>query len=238
MSEHYKFVTPQLPYDYNAMAPFIDQKTMELHHDRHLQAYIDNLNNILAEYPEYQKLSLQQLLLSVDSMPKAIQSSIANNAGGAYNHIFFFDHLQNPSTQTASGNIATQIDAFFGSFHAFKTSFTEAASSVFGSGYAWLVLDSFGRLKIITTANQDTPLPLRMFPLLNLDVWEHAYYLKHYNVRADYIEDWFHIINWNLVNENLISYLSYLQIPENTTYPTTVTVPTVPADTADTADPQ
>lgn len=211
MNQHYPFVNPPLPYAYNALEPFIDTKTMMLHHDRHLQTYVDNLNNILKDYPEYQNLSLQELIIYSDSLPDSIRKSIINNAGGVYNHIFYFSNLKNPNTSTPPQPLSQFIDSSFGSFANFKQSFTSAALSVFGSGYAWLVLDAFGKLAIITTANQDTPLPLNLCPILNIDVWEHAYYLKHYNKRADYINDWFKIINWQQVEHNLMGCISYYE---------------------------
>lgn len=210
MEDHYKFVNPPLPYGYDALEPFIDGKTMELHHDRHLQTYVDNLNNILKDYPEYQSLSLELLLLSIDSLPETIRTPVKNNAGGIYNHIFFFNHLQNPNSEIPGNPLANALNNAFKSFEAFQTAFTNAALSVFGSGYAWLVLDAFGRLKIITTANQDTPISMNMYPILNLDVWEHAYYLKHYNNRVSYIKDWFQVVNWQAANQNLELYLSFL----------------------------
>ena len=211
MNQHYKFENPPLPYAYNAMEPFIDTKTMELHHDRHLQTYIDNLNNILKDYPEYQNLSLEELLIYADSLPDAIRIPVLRNAGGVYNHIFFFSILKNPSMSKLPQSILELINWGFGSFNTFKQAFLDAALSVFGSGYAWLVLDALNHPKIITTANQDTPLTMNLCPLLNIDVWEHTYYLKHYNKRADYINDWFHIINWEQVNENLLNCISYYE---------------------------
>lgn len=211
MNQHYKFVNPPLPYAYNAMEPFIDTKTMELHHDRHLQTYVDNLNNILKDYPKYQSLSLEELIVYAHSFPDSIRISLLNNAGGVYNHIFFFSILKNPSAITPPNPLLNFIVSSFGSFDNFKQAFTNAALSVFGSGYAWLVLDAFGNLKIITTANQDTPLSLNMCPLLNIDVWEHAYYLKNYNKRIDYINNWFNIINWEQVENNLTGCFPYYE---------------------------
>lgn len=205
MNEHYPFVNPPLPYGYNALEPFIDEKTMELHHNRHLQTYVDNLNRILKNYPEYHTLSLEGLLFYLDSLPEELQTPIKNNAGGVYNHIFFFSNMKNPATQTPALPCNSYINTVYGSFDAFLNAFRAAAISVFGSGYAWLVMDVFGRLKIITTANQDTPLSLRLQPILNLDVWEHAYYLKHYNKRDAYITDWFHVIDWDKVSRNCSS---------------------------------
>ncbi|MFQ9514746.1 MAG: superoxide dismutase [Eubacterium sp.] len=209
MNQHYKFINPPLPYAYNALEPFIDAKTMELHHDRHLQTYVDNLNNILKDYPEYQDFSLEELIIYADSLPDAIKIPILRNAGGVYNHIFFFSILQNPSTQEPPQPFLQFISSAFENFEEFKQAFTEKALSVFGSGYAWLVLDAFNNLKIITTANQKTPLTMNLCPILCIDVWEHAYYLKHYNKRADYINDWFHVINWNQASQNLLNCFSY-----------------------------
>lgn len=203
MKNHYPFVNPPLPYAYDALEPFIDAKTMELHHDRHLQTYVNNLNALIKDYPEYQHLSLEQLLLYLDYLPASLQTPVKHNAGGVYNHIFFFSLLKNPAAKQPENPLLRHIISDFGSFEAFRKAFTEAALSVFGSGYAWLVLNPYGQLKIITTANQNTPLPLNLCPILNLDVWEHAYYLKHYNKRDDYIGDWFQIINWEQANKNL-----------------------------------
>jgi Fe-Mn family superoxide dismutase len=204
MNDHYKFINMPLPYAYNAMEPYIDEKTMWLHHNRHLQAYIDNLNNTLSKYPQFQNWTLETLLLNVPSLPQDIQLPVKNNGGGVFNHRFYFSNLQNPAPTQPIGMLNDAICFQYGNFQSFKDQFKEAASSVFGSGYAWLVVDASGLLKIITTANQDTPLPLGMCPMLNIDVWEHAYYLKHYNLRADYIEDWFHVVNWDNANNNYI----------------------------------
>jgi len=211
LDQHYEFKNPPLPYAYNAMEPFIDTLTMELHHDRHLQTYIDNLNAILKDYPKYQHLTLTELLLDIASIPEAIQTPVSHNAGGAYNHIFFFEHLKNPSKKAPTGQLASLIIDQFGNFDTFKALFKQKALSLFGSGYVWLVLDAFANLQITATANQETPFLLNMFPLLNLDVWEHAYYLKNYNVRAAYIDNWFHIINWDLADQDLTNHLSALE---------------------------
>ena len=200
MNQHYKFVNTPLPYSYNAMEPYIDEKTMYLHHDKHLQTYIDNLNNALSQYPEFQTWTLDQLLVNVPSLPTALQTAVTNNGGGVFNHQFYFSNLTNPAPSQPVGLLAESINMEFGSFQDFQNQFKTAALSVFGSGYAWLVVNAVGQLAIITTKNQDTPLPLGMCPVLNLDVWEHAYYLKHYNLRGDYIDDWFHVVNWKNAN--------------------------------------
>lgn len=206
MNKHYPFVNPPLPYAYDALEPYIDTKTMQLHHTRHLQTYVDNLNTILKGYPEYQELSLEQLLLYPDLLPASIQTAVKNNAGGVYNHIFYFSMLKKTAPIPENNMLLTHISAQFGSLESFMEAFSKAALSVFGSGYAWLVQDSHGILKIITTANQDTPLTANLYPILPLDVWEHAYYLKHYNKRADYIKDWMQVINWDEADKKFASH--------------------------------
>lgn len=202
MNNHYKFINTPLPYSYDAMEPYIDAKTMWLHHEKHLQTYIDNLNNTLSEYPQFQNWTLEELITNIPSLPKKIQTSIKNNGGGVFNHQFYFSNLANPALPHPTGMLSDAIKKEFDSYSSFKNLFKAAALSVFGSGYAWLVVNAAGQLSIITTQNQDTPLQLGMFPILNIDVWEHAYYLKHYNIRSDYINDWFHVINWNNANQN------------------------------------
>ena len=214
MNEKYPFVNPPLPYAYDSMEPYIDAKTMELHHDRHLQTYVDKLNEILKDYPEYQSLSLEQLLMAADSLPLEIQTQIRDNAGGVYNHIFYLENLKNAGMEIPPEPLREYMNSEFGTYEIFQSKLAEAALSVFGSGYAWLVIDAFGNPKIITTKNQDTPFEKNMYPLLNIDVWEHAYYLKHYNKRTDYIKDWLQVVNWDQINQNFIrfseKYLSQL----------------------------
>jgi len=206
-NEHYKFELTPLPYAYSALEPYIDALTMQLHHDRHLKTYIDNLNAALEKYPEYQSWSLEKLITNANWLPPDIRTTVINNAGGVYNHEFFFTNLAPPNTTALSEELANKINQTFGSYDKFKQAFKTAALSVFGSGYAWLVLDKNGNLKIITTANQGTPLTLDMKPIMAIDVWEHAYYLKHYNVRADYIDDWFNVVNLEKASENYASAL-------------------------------
>ena len=211
MIQTYKFVNPPLPYAYNALEPYIDTKTMMLHHDRHLQTYIDNLNQLLSALPQFQSLTIGELILYSNAIPEKNRQAILNNAGGIYNHLFYFSILGPPDTYKISSLLSEFINQTFGDFESFKKAFTEAAMSVFGSGYAWLVCNAFGSPQIVTTANQDTPLPLNVYPLLNIDVWEHAYYLKHYNKRIDYINDWFNVINWEQVSNNLSDCLEYIE---------------------------
>ncbi len=202
MNEHYRFVNTPLPYPYSAMEPYIDEKTMWLHHSRHLQAYIDNLNNTLSKYPALRNWTLEELIMNTASLPEDIRTAVAHNSGGVFNRQFYFSNLANPAQQQPFGTLNEAIRNRFRNYASFQAQFKEAALSVFGSGYAWLVVNAFGELDIMTTGNQDTPLPLGLSPVLNIDVWEHAYYLKHYNVRADYIDDWFHVVNWNNANKN------------------------------------
>lgn len=195
MNHTYPFYNLPLSYDYDALEPYIDEKTMHLHHDRHLQTYIDNLNAVLKEHPELQSWTLEGLLQFSRILPNSIRQIVINNAGGVYNHRFFFDSMAPAGKTIPKSALLIEIDRQFGSLDAFKEQFTKEALGVFGSGYAWLVLDKV-KLRIIHTANQDTPLLNHQQPILTLDVWEHAYYLKHYNLRKDYIDDWFSVINW------------------------------------------
>ena len=207
-NNYYPFVNLPLPYPYDELEPYIDTKTMELHHDRHLQTYINNLNDALKECPELQDLSLEQLIMNPYRLPEDIGTKIHNNAGGVYNHRFFFAGMENPNDSAGMpiGRLAAEIIKTYGGFDNFRDAFKKAALSVFGSGYAWLVVCR-GKLKIITTANQNTPLEMGMCPVIALDVWEHAYYLKHYNVRADYIDDWFNVVNWTKAEKNYLKCL-------------------------------
>lgn len=199
-NQYYPFENLPLPYDYDAMTPFIDAPTMRIHHDKHLQTYIDNLNAVLEHLPDFRKHTLEEMLRFLDEVPEEWQGAVRNNAGGVYNHRMYFDMLQNPSDLKPSGRLAEAINNEFGSYDEFKKIFKGSALKVFGSGYAWLVCDS-GKLRIVTTPNQDNPITHHMTPILCLDVWEHAYYLKHQNVRAAYIDDWFMIINWHKAEE-------------------------------------
>lgn len=200
-NEYYPFINLPLPYAYDTLEPFIDEKTMYLHHDRHLQTYIDNLNKTLDSYPPLQTLSLRSMLKNISQLPESIRQSIRNNAGGVFNHRFYFDLLAKPSDNYSRGQLSAAIMRTYGDHRQFKQSFKDAALSVFGSGYAWLVLDK-GNLKIMTTANQNTPLEYNLEPILTIDVWEHAYYLKHYNQRSMYIDNWLQVVNWKQAEQN------------------------------------
>jgi len=190
----------KLNYNYNDLEPYIDEITMSIHHSKHHAAYVNNLNAALESYPELQEKSVEELILSLDSLPESIRTAVRNNGGGHYNHSFFWTLLKlNPEGKPV-GPLAVALDKTFGSFDNFKADFTKAATTRFGSGWAWLVLDSKGELKITSTANQDNPISEGLKPILALDVWEHAYYLKYQNKRPDYIAAFWNVVNWEEVN--------------------------------------
>jgi superoxide dismutase, Fe-Mn family len=194
---------PKLHYDYGALEPHIDAKTMKIHHSKHHQAYLDKLNAALEKHPELLERPMEELLRDLnDIVPEDIRAAVRNNGGGYVNHNFFWE-IMAPAGEGGefSGAVADAINSSFGDFEEFKKKFSEAALGRFGSGWAWLVLDGNKELKIISTANQDSPLMEGYKPILGIDVWEHAYYLKHQNRRADYVDEWFSVVNWNKVNE-------------------------------------
>ena len=194
-NNHYVYKNLPLPYAYEALEPYIDTKTMMLHHDKHLQTYIDNLNKAIQPYKEYHNWPLERLLYYVNILPKEIQTSVSHNGGGVYNHRFYFDGMTPNSLGKPVGNLKEKINEEYGSFETFKNDFKEAALSVFGSGYAWLVLTCHDNLKIMITKNQETLIGKPVMSILTIDVWEHAYYLKHYNKRVNYIDDWFSVVD-------------------------------------------
>jgi len=175
---------------------------MNLHHDKHLQTYVDNLNAALANYPEYQNWTLERLILNANWLPEAIRTPVKHNAGGVYNHNFFFANMSPTAGRAPTGELEEKISQAFGGYDEFKKKFKAAALDVFGSGYAWLTADRDGNLKIIQTHNQDTPITSNLIPIMCIDVWEHAYYLKHYNKRTDYIDDWFAVANPDRASRN------------------------------------
>ena len=196
MSENQLWVNEPLPYDYDALEPYIDEQTLHLHHDRHLQSYVDNLNKALEPYPELQSLPLEQLLLEADQLPPEKGVAIARNAGGVYNHRFYFECMAPKGADRPGGALAQAMERSFGSLESFRVQMKQAAVGQFGSGYAFLVRDGKGALSVVKTANQDCPLSQGLWPVLCVDVWEHAYYLDYQNRRADYVEGWFSLINW------------------------------------------
>lgn len=192
-------ILPDLPYAYDALEPYIDEETMHLHHDKHHNTYVNNVNAALAKHPEIGE-DLEQLLSDVETIPADIRQAVINNGGGHLNHALFWE-LMTPEKTEPSAALAADLEATFGSFEDFKVSFTTAATSRFGSGWAWLVVNPDGKLEVMSTANQDTPISEGKTPILGIDVWEHAYYVKYRNVRPDYIKAFFSVINWNKVNE-------------------------------------
>ena len=193
------FEVPALPYDYAALEPHIDAETMKLHHDKHHQAYINNVNAALEKYPELAAKSVDDLISDLNAVPEDIRGVVRNNGGGHSNHSMFWT-IMGPGSGAPTGAIADQIKADFGDFDAFKKTFNETTAKQFGSGWGWLVFQG-GKLKVITTANQDSPLSQGLYPILGNDVWEHAYYLKYQNKRPDYLAAWWNVVNWAEVNK-------------------------------------
>ncbi|MCL1831312.1 MAG: superoxide dismutase [Oscillospiraceae bacterium] len=201
----YEFALFALPYEYDALEPHIDTLTMHLHHDRHLKTYTDKLNAALAPFPELHNRTLEWLLCNPDVLPPAIRTAVRNNGGGVYNHIYYFCSMTPHATETPpmpDCALGIKIDRSFGSWEAFKKQFKASALDLFGSGYLWLVTSRRGQLKILPTYNQDTPIVKGFCPLFCIDLWEHAYYLKHYNDRASYIDDWFAVFNGTFAERN------------------------------------
>lgn len=197
------FELSPLPYGYDALEPYIDSQTMQIHHDKHYQAYTDKLNAALEKYPDLQSKSVEEILKDLDSVPEEIRPAVRNHGGGYYNHSLFWPMMKKGGGGEPGGELAEAIRNEFGSFADFKKRFSEAAATVFGSGWAWLVNDAAGKLAIVKTPNQDSPISTGQKPLLALDVWEHAYYLKYQNRRVEYIEAWWNVVNWEQVEENL-----------------------------------
>jgi Fe-Mn family superoxide dismutase len=194
------YEVPPLPYPYNALEPHIDEQTMRIHHDKHHGAYVTNLNAAVEKHPDLQKKSVEDLLRSINSVPDDIRTAVRNNGGGHANHTMFWEIMGPKGAGQPTGAIADAIKQSFGSFDAFKEQFAKAAMGRFGSGWAWLI-DSGGKLAIESTANQDSPLMEGKKIVLGLDVWEHAYYLKYQNRRADYVGAWWNVVNWDAVNK-------------------------------------
>ncbi|AAV81638.1 superoxide dismutase [Idiomarina loihiensis] len=189
------FKLPALPYNYDALEPHVDAMTMEIHHQRHHQTYVNGLNQALAE-TRYEKWDLSELLRQIESIPSNMQSAVRNHGGGHANHSLFWQVMSPQGGGEPTGNLAKAIETDIGGFKAFQEQFTQAAVSRFGSGWAWLVINANGQLEITSTANQDSPLMDGLTPILELDVWEHAYYLKYQNKRADYIAAFYEVIHW------------------------------------------
>ncbi|MGU5820277.1 superoxide dismutase [Aeromonas caviae] len=199
---------PALPYAYDALEPHIDAKTMEIHHSRHHQTYISNLNAALADLPELAALPLEALLARIDSLPAQVQGAVRNHGGGHANHSLFWQVMSPAGGGEPGGELAAAILRDLGGLEAFKQAFTQAALSRFGSGWAWLVVDGRGKLQVVSSANQDSPLMEGLTPILGLDVWEHAYYLKYQNKRPDYIAAFYNVIDWDEVARRYVAALA------------------------------
>ena len=193
---------PPLPYDYSALEPYIDEQTMRIHHDKHHGTYVTNVNNALANQPDLAALPVEQLIQNLGRVPEDIRTVVRNNGGGHANHSLFWQIMAPNAGGQPSGALAEAINQTFGSFDAFKDQFSKAAAGRFGSGWAWLTLDGGGALRIESTPNQDSPLMEGRTPILGLDVWEHAYYLKYQNRRPEYIAAWWNVVNWSQVGKN------------------------------------
>jgi Fe-Mn family superoxide dismutase len=198
-----KYELPKLPYGYDALEPYIDAKTMEIHYTKHHQTYVTKLNEALEKHPEIADKPLAELLGAIEGVPEDIRTAVRNHGGGHSNHSFFWEIMGPGAGGEPKGDVADMINGTFGDFAKFKEEFTKAATGVFGSGWAWLVLDETGKPMITSTPNQDSPVMKHQKPVLGLDVWEHAYYLKYQNKRPDYIEAWWGVVNWEKVEEFL-----------------------------------
>jgi Fe-Mn family superoxide dismutase len=191
-----EFTLPPLPYDYDALKKSIDEETMKIHHDKHHKAYVDNLNKAMADAPDLQGKSIDDILRDVEKIPEKVRQAIINNGGGHANHSMFWVNMSPKGGGEPRGELAKAIDKEFDSFAKFQEKLAEAAMKRFGSGWAWLVADK-GKLAVVSTANQDSPISKGQTPIVGIDVWEHAYYLRYKNVRADYVKAWWDVVNWS-----------------------------------------
>ncbi len=202
------FTLPPLPYGYDDLEPYIDEETMRFHHDKHHAAYVNNLNNAVSKYPELKTKTVEELLLSLNSLPTEIQKTVRNNGGGHLNHSMFWQIMKPNGGGNPTGELNKAITEQFGRLETFQTKFNEAGGKLFGSGWVWLALSPKKNLEIITTPNQDTPLLQGYKPIMGNDVWEHAYYLKYQNKRADYLKQWWNVINWDEVNNRYLQFVA------------------------------
>lgn len=196
------FKLPPLPYDYGALEPHIDALTMEIHHTKHHQAYVDNLNKALEGHPDLQQKTIEEIVKNLNAIPESIRTAVRNNGGGHANHSMFWLLMKKNGGGEPKGKLADAVARKFGNFQSFQSEFNTAAKSRFGSGWAWLVINKQGDLEVDSSANQDTPFSSGKTPIFGIDVWEHAYYLKYQNRRPDYITAWWNVVNWETVYEN------------------------------------
>jgi Fe-Mn family superoxide dismutase len=195
----YPFQLPDLGYPYDALEPHIDAQTMEIHRTKHHQAYVNNLNQALEKHAAFHKMEVEEILARLSELPEEIQAAVRNNGGGHLNHTLFWQWMTPGGATEPRGKLLDDLKATFGSFDGFKDQLTKAAIGRFGSGWAWLVADSRGALQVLSTPNQDSPVMDGLSPVLGIDVWEHAYYLKYQNRRADYVNAWWNVVNWDVV---------------------------------------
>jgi Fe-Mn family superoxide dismutase len=192
------FELPPLPYDYDALEPYVDTQTMHLHHDKHHATYVTNLSAALQKH-DFANLAVEEVVRRINELPESMRTPVRNNGGGHVNHTMFWEIMTPGGSKTPTGELASAINASFGSFDAFKVAFNDAGVKRFGSGWVWLVLNKGGDLSVISTANQDSPLMDGLYPVLGNDVWEHAYYLKYQNRRPEYLSSWWNVVNWDVV---------------------------------------
>ena len=197
------FTLPDLPYAYNALEPHIDENTMHIHHDKHHKAYMDKFNTALEKYPDLYKKTVEEILSDLNSVPEDARIAVKNNGGGYFHHSIFWKMMKPNGGGAPKGEIGEAINKTFGSFDKFKEEFTNKSSTHFASGWTWLVKDKSGKLSVISTPNQDSPITQGLTPLLGIDTWEHAYYLKYQNRRPEYIEAWWNTVNWEYA-ENIL----------------------------------
>ena len=198
MDKNY-YILPPLPYSFDALEPYIDAETMQIHHDKHHLAYVKNLNDAIGKYPDFFDKNPEDLITNLDSLPEDIRTAVKNNAGGHVNHTMFWQIMGPNCGGEPKGELFEEIKKYFGNFTDFQNKFNETGLKRFGSGWVWLIKNKSGELEIITTPNQDNPMTDGNLPIMGNDIWEHAYYLKYKNMRADYLKNWWNVVNWQEV---------------------------------------
>ena len=198
----YKYTLPPLPYEYDALEPYIDARTMDIHYNKHHKSYVDNLNTAIEGYEHLYTVELGEILAGINNIPEDIKTTVRNNGGGHMNHSFFWKIMKKNGGGEPHGKLAEAIKKTFGSFNKFQDDFNATAKKVFGSGWSWLCINDQRKISILSTPNQDSPLMQGLMPIVGLDVWEHAYYLSYQNRRPDYITAWWQVVNWEQAEEN------------------------------------